>query len=184
MKKLLMVLVVLAIVAGMSFALEVGGSSAITGYGNADAKTFEADQEIDIDLDALHFDVNGGLDLALPGKDWCWDYELGASYVLSAFTFGGTIAGDSAVKLGTMTVSADFVVDSFGINSYLELSANKAVNFYRGVDVSIFFNPGPAELRFGMTYLDEIAVVDDVGYSNAPAAVEGFGIYGSAKISY
>ena len=79
MKKLLMVLVVLAIVAGMSFALEVGGSSAITGYGNEDAKTFEADQEIDIDLDALHFDVNGGLDLALPGKDWCWDYTLGAS---------------------------------------------------------------------------------------------------------
>lgn len=184
MKRLIMCLVMLVIAAGISFSLDIYGSSAITGYGNADSKTFEGDQEINIDLNALHFDVDGGLDYALPGKEWSWDYTIGAIYSASIFQFGGTISGDNEVKLGDITTTADAIFGGFGLNGYLELSADKAKNVFRGVDVSATWACDFLELRFGMTYLDDLAFEDDVGYVNAPAAMEGVGMYGIAKVIY
>ena len=185
MHKLLMVLLVLLIVSGTSFALDVGGYSAITGYGNAEGSQLEVDQEVDLDINALHFDLDGGFDYTMDKKLWAWDYTLGALYTLSVFTFGGTVAGDNELKLGTVTATTDVDLGKLDINAYLELSNDPAVNVFRGTDISgaITFGEG-VTMRVGFTFIDEIAFIDDVGYVNAPAVMEGFGVYGKVEASY
>jgi len=178
-KRLMLCVVMLAIVAGISFALEIGGSTAVAGIGNPDEKVFQIDQEIDIDLDALHFDVNGGLDYLLPEKDWMWNYEIGAFYVFSVFTFGGTFAGDRDVKLGDLTAYADIVYEMVGIDVDFLFSADETKDAFQGAEFSAFFNPGPCEFRVGYMWTELGA-----GDVNAPEALEKGGLYGKAKISY
>ena len=180
MKRLLMVLVVLAIVAGMSFAVEVGGSTAVAGIGNPDEKVFQVDQEIDIDLDALHFDVNGGLDYLVPEKDWMWDYEIGASYTILIFTFGSTVAGDKDVKLGDITLYADITpCEQAGVDIDFLFSADETKDAFRGADFSMFYNPGPCEFRVGYLWTEN--ALPDI---NAPELLANGGFYVKAKISY
>ena len=177
--KLFILIIVLAMVAGISFALEIGGSTEAAGIGNGEEQKIEIDQEIDIDLDALHINLDGGVDYKLPEEDWLWDYEIGAAYTVSVFTFGGTIAGEKDLELDEVTVYTDIVVGNVGADVDFEFSADATKDFFQGVDISAFFNPGPFEFRVGYLLTENGA--PDV---NAPELLEKGGIYGKVKFSY
>ena len=179
MKRIFILIIVLAMVAGISFALEIGGSTVAAGIGNGEEQKIEIDQEIDIDLDALHFDVDGGVDYVLPVEDWLWDYEIGAAYTVSVFTFGGTIAGNKDLNLDVVTAYADIVVGEAGVDVDFEFSADETKDAFQGADFSAFFNPGPFEFRVGYLLTENGA--PDV---NAPELLEKGGIYGKIKFNY
>ena len=179
MKKVFVLIIVLAMVAGILFALEIGGSTEASGIGNGEEQIIFVDQEIDIDLDALHFDVDGGIDYVLPVENWLWDYEIGAAYTVSVFTFGGTIAGNKDLNLDVVTAYADIVAGEVGVDVDFEFSADVTKDAFQGADFSAFFNPGPFEIRVG--YLLTENALPDV---NAPELLEKGGIYGKIKFSY
>jgi len=178
MRKLLTIGLVLAIVAGTSFGLEVGGSTSAAYAGNADERLIMIDQEIDIDLDALHFDVDGGLDFLLPENERAWDYEIGAAYTISIFTFGATVGGDKDVKLGDVAAYADIVYENVGADIDFLFSADSAKDGFQGAEFSAFCNPEPFEFRVG--YMMKSGAVD----ANTPEALTEGGFYAKAKYSY
>ncbi len=179
MKKVFVLIIVLAMVAGISFALEIGGSTEASGIGNSEEQIIFIDQEIDVDIDALHFDLDGSIEYPLPAKELLWDYEIGAAYTISVFTFGGTIAGDKDLELDVVTAYGDIVVGNVGADVDFEFSADKTKDPFQGVDISAFFNPGPFELRVGYLLTENGA--PDV---NAPDLLEKGGVYGKIKFTY
>ncbi len=179
MKILLTIMLMLAMVAGISFALEVGGSTEVSGISNSEEQKYMLNQEVDIDIGAFHFDVDGGVDYAMPESDWLWDYTLGAAYTISVFTFGGTIAGEKELELNAVTAYADIVIDNVGADVDFEFSADETKDVFQGADFSVFFNPGPFEFRIG--YLLTENGLPDV---NAPELLTDGGLYGKIKFSY
>ena len=179
MKKIFLLIIVLAMVAGISFALEIGGSTEASGIGNGEEQIIFVDQEIDIDLDALHIDLDGGVDYVLPVEDWLWDYEIGAAYTVSVFTFGGTIAGNKDLNLDVVTAYADIMAGEVGVDVDFEFSADETKDTFQGADISAFFNPGPFEFRIGYLLTENGA--PDI---NAPELLTQGGIYGKVKFSY
>ena len=179
MKKIFVLIIVLAMVAGISFALEIGGSTEASGIGNGEEQIIFVDQEIDVDIGALHFDLDGSIEYPLPAKDLLWDYEIGAAYTVSVFTFGGTIAGEKELELDVVTAYVDIAVDNVGVDVDFEFSADATKDVFQGVDISAFFNPGPFELRVGYLLTENGA--PDV---NAPGLLDKGGIYGKVKFTY
>ena len=179
MKKLLTVLVVLVMVASVSFALEVGGSTATAIIGNGDQQRLEVDQEVDIDLGAFHFDVDGGVDYDLPVKEYAANYLVGASYTFSIFKVGGSIEGNRDVKLGAMKVYADIAVENVGADVDFLISADETKDIFQGAEFSAFYNPGPFEFRVGYLWTENGA--PDI---NAPELLTDGGLYVKAKFSY
>ncbi len=179
MKKVFVLIIVLAMVASISFALEIGGSTEASGIGNGEEQIIFVDQEINVDIGILHFDLDGSIEYPLPAKELLWDYEIGAAYTISVFTFGGTIAGEKELELDAVTVYADIVAGEVGVDVDFEFSADATKDVFQGVDLSAFFNPGPFEFRVG--YLLTKNGAPDV---NAPELLEKGGIYGKVKFSY
>ena len=179
MRKLILTLVVLLMVSSISFALEVGGSTTVGAIGNSGAQRIEIDQEVDIDIDALHFDVNGGFDYDLPGKAYAWNYELGAAYTFSIFKVGGSITGKKDLNLNEVKAYADIAIENAGADVDFLFSADKTKDPFQGAEFSLFYKPGPFEFRTG--YL--LTKVGDGGV-NAPEELKKGGLYAKAKVSY
>ncbi|MFH1737995.1 MAG: hypothetical protein ABIH23_03225 [bacterium] len=181
MHKMLIVLMVLAMVAGMSFALEVGGSTAVAGVGNADEQRLEVDQEIDIDIGVLHLDVNGGFDYTFHDKAKFWNYDIGGKYTLGILTVGASFTGNQDLKFNEIKAFGDIVAGPVGADVDALFSADPEKDFFRGAEFSGFWKPGPVELRIG--YM----MVPDGGKNldkNTPEALTGGGLYAKAKLSY
>ena len=182
MRKLLTIVLGLVMVASVSFALEIGGSTAVAGIGNEDQQRIEVDQEIDVDLGALHFDVNGGVDYDLPGKEYAANYLVGASYTFSIFKVGGSIEGDREVKLGDIEVYADIRHENVGADVDFLFSADGAkAQIFQGAEFSGFFNPAPFEIRIGYMLTPEDGGAVD---ANTPEALDGGGFYAKVKCAY
>ena len=179
-KRALIVLVVLAVVASMSFAGPVSGSTTAAAIGNADEQRVEVDQEFDIDLGAFHVDVNGGFDYDLPEKEYAMNYLLGGSYAFSVFKVGASMEGNRDVKVDVVKVYVDAAHENVGADVDLLLSGDKAdENVFQGVEFSAFVNPGPFEIRVG--YL--LTEVGDGGV-NAPEELTNGGFYAKVKCTY
>ena len=178
MKRLLMVLVVLVAVAGISFGVELGGSTAAAVAGNDTEQVLEIDQEVDIDLDALHFDVNGGYDYKFHDKSYVWDYEVGAAYTLGIFVFGGSVEGNKDMKLDVIKAYADVAYESVGADVDFKFSADETKDIFQGAEFSAFYNPGPLEIRFG--YMMKSGAVD----ANTPETLDDGGLFGKIKVTY
>ena len=179
MKHLLIIVLVFVMVASISFALEVGGSTAVAGIGNADEQRIEIDQEVDIDLGAFHIDVNGGFDYDLPVKEYAANYLVGASYTFSIFKVGGSIEGNRDVKLGKMKAYADIAAGDVGADVDFLFSADGAKDFFQGAEFSAFYNPGSFEFRVGYMWTENGE--PDV---NVPEALTNGGFYAKVKCSY
>ncbi len=177
MKRLTMLLLVLAIVAGTSFAIDFGGSTAVAATANPDAQKVELDQDIDIDIGALHIDLAGGVDYA--GEDILADYSLGASIGFSVFKVGGSIAGNQGISMTDVKAFLDIATGPVGADIDVLLSADPANDVFRGAEFSAFWNPGPLELRVGYLFTSVGA-----GGVNAPEVFDDGGIYAKAKITY
>lgn len=182
MKRLLIVLVVLAAVAGISFAVELGGSTAAATAGNDAEQVLEVDQAITVDIDALHFDLSAGYDYKFHTKDYLWDYEVAAKYTLGIFAFGGSIAGNRDVYLGNIKAYADIAYESVGADVDFLFSADQAkAQIFQGAEFSGFFNPGPLEIRIGyMLTPGDGSAVD----ANTPEALAGGGLFAKVKVTY
>jgi hypothetical protein len=178
MKQILAVIAMLAIVAGISFA-DIGGSTATAIIGNADEQRVEVDQEFDIDVDALHFDVNGGCDYTFHDKKRAWDWLVGASYSFSIFKVGGSLEGNKDVKLTVIKAYADITMGDVGADIDFKFSADPAADPFQGAEFSAYWNPGPVEIRVGYNWT-ELGEPD----VNVPEALTDGGLYAKAKISY
>ncbi len=183
--KLLTILMVLAVVAGMSFAVDFGGSTEVGVTANADEQKIAVIQEIDIDLGPLHVDLDGELDYdsmiveSINVGHASGEYEIGAELAVSVFAFGGTIAGDDVLALGDITAFVGIAVGDVGADVSTLLSADAENDAFQGAEFSAFWNPGPLELRVGYLLTSEGA-----GDENAPEAFDNGGAYATAKISY
>ena len=180
MKRLMLCVVVLAIVAGMSFAIEIGGSTAVSGVGNDAEQLLRIEQVINVSvadfsvsLDCLTYDW------LFADKESAWDYEVNASYGLEAFTFGAIFVGEKDTALDTIQPYIDFAIGPVGADVDVLLSMVKEKDVFQGAEFSAFWNPGPLELRIGYMLTNE-ATVD----ANTPEALDGGGFYGTATISY
>ena len=185
MKRLLAILVVLAIVAGISWAVDFGGSTVVGAAANADLQKIEVDQEIDIDIGPLHIDLAGGVDYdsmilgnIIVGHVSA-DYEIGAKVGFSIFSVGGSIAGNDGVSMTDVKAFLDIAAGPVGADVDVLLSADSENDVFRGAEFSAFWNPGPVELRIG--YLLTSAGVGEI---NTTEVFDDGGFYATAKISY
>ena len=176
MKRLTMLLLVLLMVSGISFGVDFGGSTTVAGVANAEAQRVEVDQDIDIDIGPLHIDLGGGLDY---DGAVAADYSAGASVGFSIFTIGGSIAGAKAIPLGDIKAYLDIAAGSIGADVDVLLSGDAEKEVFQGAEFSVFYKPGPLELRVGYLVTSE-----GVGGINAPEVFDDGGIYATAKISY
>ena len=179
MKRLMLCAVVLAIVASMSFALEVGGSTSTDIIGNEDETQMFVDQEVNIGIGILGIDASFGLDYFLPAKEHSWDYELGADVTFGIFTVGGTFGGDKDAHLGDITTFADIRVENVGMDIDFLFSADETKDRFQGADFSAFFNTDWLEARIGYLWTEHGE--PDI---NAPELLTGGGLYARAKIIY
>jgi len=170
---------VLAIVAGTSFALELGGSTQVAGIGNADQQRMEVDQEIDIDLGAFHIDLNGGFDYNIYDKTKFWDFDIGGKYTLGILTVGASFTGNQDLNVNEIKLFADLVVGPVGADVDVLFSADETIDAFRGLDISAFYNPGPFSFRVGYLFTENGA--PDI---NAPELLTGGGVYAKAKVTY
>ena len=177
MKRLTILILVLAIVAGISWAVDFGGSTAVGAVANADEQRVEVDQEIDIDIGPLHVDINGGLDYA--GEDILADFKLGAEVSFSVFKIGALITGKQSVPLNEIKAFIDIATGPVGADVDVLLSADAEKDVFQGAEFSAFWNPGPLELRAGY-----FLTSSGVGEINVPEVFDDGGIYGKIKISY
>ena len=176
MKRLTILLLVLAVVAGTSFGIDFGGSTAVAGVANAEAQRVEVDQDIDIDVGPLHIDLAGGVDY---DGDILADYAVGASVGFSVFTIGGSVAGNQDIPMTDVKAFLDIATGDIGADVDLLLSADAEKEVFQGAEFSAFWNPGPLELRVG--YLLTTLGAGDV---NAPEVFDDGGVYAKVKISY
>jgi hypothetical protein len=86
--------------------------------------------------------------------------------------------------LGDMTAKVAFAKDALSAQAYSLFTAKKGYPVFMGVDLSATYAPKCGSLTVGGSFLDPMAVTDDVGYANAVAAVEGLSFYAKASISY
>ena len=185
MKHVLAILVVLVMVAGISWAVDFGGSTAVGVTANAEVQKVEVDQEIDVDIGPLHLDLNGGLDYdsmiieSINVGHVSPDYEIGAKVGFSIFTVGGSITGDEAVSLKDVKAFLDIAVGDVGGDIDIKLSADPENEIFQGAEFSAFWNPGPLELRAGY-----FLTSSGVGEINVPEVFDDGGIYAKIKISY
>ena len=175
--KLTIFVLVLVMVASMSFGIDFGGSTAVAGVVNAEAQRVEVDQDIDVDIGLLHIDLTGGVDYA--GEDILADYSLGASITFSVFKLGGSIAGNQGVAMTDVKAFLDIATGDVGADVDVKLSADPEADVFQGVEFSAFYNPGPLEFRVG--YLLTTIGAGDV---NVPEVFDAGGIYAKAKFTY
>ena len=179
MKRLTIILLVLLFVASAISALGFAGSTTAAVIGNSDQQRIEVDQECDIDLGALHFDVDGGVDYDLPVKEYAANYLVGTSYTFGIFKVGGSIEGDRAVKIGPITAYADIVFENVGADVDFLFSADDTKDAFQGADFSMYFDIGELACRIGYLWTQNGA--PDI---NAPELLADGGLYGKLKITY
>jgi len=183
MKRLLLVLVVLVVVAGISFAqVEFSGSTAVSAAGNDAEQSLIIEQVVNVSvgnfavaLDSFEYAY------AFADKEGTWCWEIDANYALDPFTFGSIAGGDTDLYLDSIQPYVDFAMGPVGADVDFLLSADKDKDVFQGAEFSAFWNPGPLEIRVGyMLTPDGGSAVDE----NTPDALAGGGVFGKVKLSY
>lgn len=177
--KALTIVLALAFLASAAFGVDIGGSTAVAGIGNGDQQRLEADQDIDLDIGALHFDLAGGVDHNLVGRDIFWDYDLAANYTLGIFKFGGGVTGNQGVKLDAVKAFVDLAYEKIGADFDILFSADAAKDVFQGLDVSAFYANDWLHVRVGWLFTENGA--PDI---NAPELLTDGGVYAKVKVSY
>jgi len=182
MKKLLMVLVVLAIVAGMSFAVDVSGSTTTSISANKDEQMLIAGQELGFGIGILDIDVSGEITHALPAKETFWEWEIGSSVTFcpnDQFTVGGAIGGEKDIPVGDISAFVDVRIENVGADVDFLFSAAEDADRFQGAEFSVYFDVGSLACRVGYMWTE-----NGEPDTNTPEALTGGGFYGTATISY
>jgi len=178
-KVALIVLGVLVAVASISFAVELGGSTTGSIAGNKDEQKIIVEQEVDIDVGILHFDIDGEVAYIPDVKETSWEYEIGASVPISVFTFGSTIGGDNEVKLGDVAAYVDMVYENIGADIDFLFSADEGKDAFQGAEFSVFFDIGSLACRVGYMWTEN----GEPDVNTPEALIEG-GFYATGTITY
>ena len=182
MKRLLMVLVVLAIVAGMSFAVDVSGSTTASVITNKDEHMVIAGQEWGVGIGILDIDVSGEITHTLLAKETFWEWEIGSSVTFcpnDQFTVGGAIGGEKDIPLGDISAFVDIRIENVGADVDFLFSAAEGADRFQGAEFSVYFDVGSLACRVGYMWTD-----NGEPDTNTPEALTGGGFYGTATISY
>jgi len=177
-----MVLVVLAIVAGMSFAVDVSGSTTASVVTNKDEHMVIAGQEFGFGIGILDIDVSGEITHALPAKETFWEWEIGSSVTFcpnDQFTVGGAIGGEKDIPLGDISAFVDVRIGNVGADVDFLFSAAEDADRFQGAEFSVYFDVGSLACRVGYMWTD-----NGEPDTNTPEALTGGGFYGTATISY
>lgn len=203
MKRILIVLVLLSILAAATFAedseslFQIGGVTDGYFIAGKDGGTLTAGQDVNVDVGPVYFDVTADWTMPL----WVGDqtlalgYTLGFEQAFGVFTPKLVLTGDQSFTLvkgaaptgnwfSDLCPSVNIALGDFGIDAYSDLSFQPGYALFQTLDTSAYANLGPASFRAGVLYMDPQAVTDDVGYPNAPAAREGVSGYFKASVSY
>ena len=179
MRKVLLTILVLAIVAGTSFAVEIGYKTTGGIAGNGDEQIIIVEQETDIDLGAFHIDADAEVEYALPAKEHTWEYEVGASYAFSIFKVGGEVGGNKDLNFEEYSLFADVVFETVGADFDILFSADETKDVFQGLEVSVYFDVGPVSLRVGYMLTE-----NGEPYINTPEALTEGGFYATGTITY
>lgn len=182
MKRLMLCVLVLAIVASISFAMDVSGSTTGTVAGNEDEQKIIAAQEWGFGIGILDIDVGGEITHTLPAKETFWEWEIGSSVTFcpnDAFTVGGTFGGEKNVPIGDITAYADIRVENVGVDVDFLFSADEAKDAFQGAEFSAFLDVGWLEARVGYMWTEH-----GEPDMNTPEALDGGGLFATATIKY
>jgi len=182
MKRLMLCVLVLAIVASMSFAWDVGGSTATAIVANKDEQMLIAGQEWDFGIGILDIDVSGEIIHALPAKETFWEWEIGPSVTFcpnDELTVGGAFGGEKDIPLGNISAFVDIRVENVGADIDFLFSAVEGADRFQGAEFSVFFTTDWLEARVG--YMRTEHGEPDM---NIPEALHGGGFYGTATTKY
>ena len=181
MKKILTILMILILGIGMVYAVDISGSTAANIMtGKDEYKEVWIEQDFDVDVNALHFDIIGNVNYDLGLEEEGWDYELGASYELEYFVFGGSLTGEKDIELNEIKGYVDFAIGDLGFNTTILLSADDLKDKFQGAEFYAFYKPEPIEITIGYLFTDDGAEVA----GEAPNEPLDGGFYAKAKISY
>jgi hypothetical protein len=179
MKRTLVVLLFLLVAIGL-MAIEIGGeTSAEVIYNGDPAGMFEIDQKVDIDIDNLHLDIDGGTDYKIDLQEWVWDYAIAGKYTWNILIFGGKITGKKDLNLNEIFGHVGVAYENVGADFHVQLSADEDLDPFQGFDVSAFWNVGPLSLKGGYLFTENGK--PDKG---APSLPTNGGVYAKAKITY
>lgn len=182
MKRLMLCLLVLAIVAGTSFAMEVSGSTTGSIIGNDDEQLLILGQEWGFGIGILNIDLSGESTRALPTKEIFWEWEISPSVTFcpnDELTIGGAFGGEKDISLGDISAFVDIRIENVGVDIDFLFSAAEGVDRFQGAEFSAFFTTDWLEARIGYM-LTENGEPD----MNIPEVLDGGGFYGTATIKY
>ncbi len=180
MKKILTILMILILGISMVYAVDISGSTAANIMAKDDYKEVWIEQDFDVDVNALHFDIIGNVNYDLGLEEEGWDYELGASYALEYFVFGGSLIGEKDIELDAIKGYVDFAIGDLGFNTTVLFSGNEENDRFQGAEFYVFYKPEPIEITVGYLFTDVGAEVAE----EAPNEPLDGGFYAKAKISY
>lgn len=185
MKRLMVTVLLLALLAFGAWAEEealfkFAGSTTAAGIVNADQQRMEIDQVIDIDIAALHLDLDGGFDYNFDPAQKFWNYDVGGSYaLLKNLKLGGSVVGNQDLNLKCIDAFADFTLGKVGADFDILFSADKTKDVFQGLDVSAFYANDWVHIRVGWLFTENGA--PDI---NAPELFTDGGVYAKVKVSY
>ncbi len=182
MKRLMLCLLVLAIVAGTSFAMDVSGSTTTSIIGNEDEQMLIVGQEWGFGIGILDISVSGEITHALPVKETFWEWEIGPSVTFcpnDELTVGGAFGGEKDIPLGNISAFVDIRIENAGADIDFLFSAAEDADRFQGAEFSLFFNTDWLEARVGYMWTEH-----GEPDMNIPEALDGGGFYGTAKIKY
>jgi hypothetical protein len=172
-----------------------GDTTTYVQHDDAAVGTIDVDQNVALEYWLFKLALNAGYTLTFPAKNAVsWGYALTYAQAFGPFSVSASLASDSmAYTFGTgmaggilddIKVGAAFAKDAFAANVDLLLSAVSGYALFQGLEVGAGFLPKWGYVRVGMDLLDAQAVTDDVGYVNAPAALEGLSFFAKAQVKY
>jgi hypothetical protein len=161
-----------------------------------DGGTLTAGQDINIDVGPVFVDLTGDWTKTLYGGTdvLALTYTLGFAKTFGIFSPSLKLTGDRSYEFQGKAWTGDLFSDlepqlgiaykSVGLDLYSDLSFEKDYDFLQTFDGSAYLKFKAGNLRAGILYMTDVAIVDDIGYPFAPASRAGVSFYAKASISY
>ncbi len=200
MKRIMCILAILAMVSMAAIAeqpvLKVSGNTDTYVYhDDAAAGAFDFDSNVLLSYWNVSLALNAGYTLTFPDTSVVsWGYALKYAQAFGPIAAHASLASDSMSYtingiyagnlLDDIVVGLDFTKAPFGFYADALFSAVEGYDFFQAFELSAAYLPKWGYIRAGLDVLDAQAVTDDVGYINAPAALEGFSFFLKAGVTY
>ena len=187
---------VLLLIAALTFALDIGGSTDAYGVVGEGVQKVVATQKVDLGLAPFSLGLTGAWTADLVAATHVLDFSYALAYAQSfgAFSFGAKLPGGQSFPIGgtasgdwfgNPALAAGFAHDGLGVDAAGLFSLKAGYPFYLATEVSASYAAGDwGKFRVGMLHMSDQAVTDDVGKVNAPCTVDGVSLFARATFTY